>query len=130
MLGRVLLTIDAIFMALSTVKVDYFGDAHMFNPRWSPHAKYHTAQGVFLAVLLSGIALYYAWRQAPTPRLRREFMLMSGLSCTLYSVAGILAVFPPGTSGIDPEFGAPGFPQVPIFVGHTLVGILGTWLEF
>lgn len=40
MLGRLLLTVDAIGMCVGTLKADFFNESHMYNPNWPPHAKY------------------------------------------------------------------------------------------
>ncbi|KAI1207304.1 uncharacterized protein F4807DRAFT_183811 [Annulohypoxylon truncatum] len=130
MLGRLLLTVDALGMCIGTLKADYFNESHMFNPRWPPHAKFHNVQTIGLAVILSIITLYYTWRPARTRELNREFMFMSALSGSIYWFAGLIAILPPGTAGLDPEFGGPGFPQGPLFVALMGCGLLGAWLEY
>lgn len=39
MLGRVLLTLDALGLVFGAWLADYFSESHMFNPLWTPHAK-------------------------------------------------------------------------------------------
>ncbi|KAI0836275.1 hypothetical protein F5Y06DRAFT_273781 [Hypoxylon sp. FL0890] len=130
MLGRLLLTLDALGLCFGTLYADCFNETHMFNPRWRPHAKFHNAQTVFLAIILSGLTLYYTWREAKTPELRREFLKVSAITGSIYWIAGLLSILPPGTMGLDPEFGGPGFPQSKIFVGLMSAGLLGAWLEY
>ncbi|KAI2609680.1 uncharacterized protein GGS25DRAFT_520485 [Hypoxylon fragiforme] len=143
MLGRLLLTVDALGMCFGTIMADCLNETHMFNPRWRPHAKFHNAQTVFLAIILSLITLYYTWRPTTTTttttkpqtlqaelRLRREFLFVAALSGSIYWIAGLLSILPPGTMGLDPEFGGPGFPQAKIFVGFMAAGLAGAWLEY
>ncbi|KAI1411062.1 hypothetical protein F5Y13DRAFT_166322 [Hypoxylon sp. FL1857] len=130
MLGRLLLTVDALGMCIGTIFADCLNETHMFNPRWRPHAKFHNAQTVSLAIILSGLTLYYTWREAKTPELRREFLKMSAITGSIYWIAGLLSILPPGTMGVDPEFGGPAFPQGKVFVAFMSAGLLGAWLEY
>ncbi|KAI2468648.1 hypothetical protein F4781DRAFT_397397 [Annulohypoxylon bovei var. microspora] len=130
LLGRLLLTADAIGLSVGAVVADCFNETHMFNPRWPPHAKFHNAQTVAIAVILAGLTLYYTWRPAKTPELRREFVFISAVAGSVYWIAGLLAILPPGTMGVDPEFGGPAFPQAKLFVGFMGAGLLGAWLEW
>ncbi|KAK6845272.1 hypothetical protein PG990_003628 [Apiospora arundinis] len=128
MLGRVLLTVDSVGLLFGAVLAD-MGPTHMQNPNWPPHAKFHNAQTISLSVILGVATLFYTWRKPLTPRLRREYMGISAFTGSIYWVAGIAAILFPGTMGLDPEFGGPGFPQAPIFVGLGLCGLIGSWLE-
>ncbi|KAI0019166.1 hypothetical protein F4780DRAFT_780699 [Xylariomycetidae sp. FL0641] len=130
MFGRILLTVDAVGMAVGTLMADYFSETHMYNPRWRPHAKFHNAQTVALALILSGATLYYTWRKAPTRQLQREFLFMSAFTGSIYWIAGLLAILPEGTMGRDPEFGGPAFPQGWLFTGLMSCGFLGAWMEY
>lgn len=56
-------------------------------------------------------------------------MGISAFTGSIYWAAGLAAVLFPGTMGLDPEFGGPGFPQAPIFIGFGLCGLIGSWLE-
>ncbi|CAJ2505815.1 Uu.00g132090.m01.CDS01 [Anthostomella pinea] len=130
MLGRILLTIDAFGLTVGTLKADYFSETHMFNPRWRPHAKFHNAQTVSLSLILAAMTLYYTWRRAPSPQLRREFLFVAALAGSIYWFAGLLAILPPGTMGVDPEFGGPAFPQGWLFGGFMACALVGAWLEY
>ncbi|KAI1387970.1 uncharacterized protein F4822DRAFT_408147 [Hypoxylon trugodes] len=130
MLGRLLLTADALAMCFGTIMADCLNETHMFNPRWRPHAKFHNAQTVLLAVMLSGITMYYTWREAKTPEMRREFVFVSAVAGSIYWLAGLLSILFPGTMGVDPEFGGPAFPQAKVFILFMSAGLSGSWLEY
>ena len=91
--------------------------------------RFHNAQTISLSVVLGLATLFYAWRGAPTPKLRREYMGATAFISSIYWICGLAAILFPGTMGVDPEFGGPGFPQAPIFVGFGLCGLVGSWLE-
>ncbi|KAI0008741.1 hypothetical protein F4779DRAFT_419158 [Xylariaceae sp. FL0662B] len=128
MLGRVLLTLDSISLILGAPIADY-NHTHIFNPRWPPHAKFHNGQTITLSVLLGLATLYYTWRKPETPLLRREYMRMAAITGSIYWLAGLSAILYPGTMGLDPEFGGPGFPQAWIFTLSTIFGLVGSWLN-
>ncbi|KAK7752241.1 hypothetical protein SLS62_005775 [Diatrype stigma] len=128
MLGRILLTADGFGLLFGAAIADY-GPTHMFNPRWPPHAKFHNGQTINLSVLLGLATMYYTWRQPATPQLRREFMRIAAFVGSIYWLAGIAAILYPGTMGLDPEFGGPGFPQAPLFIGFALCALAGSYLE-
>ncbi|KAI1866787.1 uncharacterized protein JN550_007334 [Neoarthrinium moseri] len=130
MWGRILLTVDALGMGIGALKADYFSETHMFNPNWPPHAKFHNAQTVGLAVTLAMATLYFAWRRAPSPALHREFMKTAAFVGSIYWVTGLLSILPEGTTGVDPEFGGPAFPQKYIFTPFLLCGLIGAWIEY
>ncbi|KAI1472216.1 uncharacterized protein F4812DRAFT_3010 [Daldinia caldariorum] len=130
MLGRLLLTLDALGLCFGAIIADCFNETHLFNPRWRPHAKFHNAQTISLAIILSGLTLYYTWRRAKTLELHREFMIASAVMGSIYWIAGLLSILFPGTMAVDPEFGGPGFPQAKVFVGFMAAGLLGAWMEY
>ncbi|KAI4604279.1 hypothetical protein KJ359_000412 [Pestalotiopsis sp. 9143b] len=130
MWGRILLTFDAIGLIAGTLKADYFSATHMYNPNWPPHAKFHNAQTVGLAVTLGLATLYYAWRRAASPQLHREHMRTAAFVGSIYWITGLLSFLPEGTMGVDPEFGGPGHPQLYVFTPFLTAGLVGAWLEY
>lgn len=82
-----------------------------------------------LSIFLGLATMFYAWRPAATAALKREFMLASAFTGSIYWVAGLCAILYPGTMGLDPEFGGPGFPQAPLFALAAVFGVLGSWLD-
>ena len=82
-----------------------------------------------LSMLLGLATLFYAWRPAATPRLRQEFAGIAAFLGSIYWAAGLAAILYPGTMGLDPEFGGPGFPQAPLFVGFLSCALAGSYLR-
>jgi len=149
MLGRIFLTIDAVGLLFGSVIADW-NETHIYNPRWPPHAKFHNAQTMSMSVVLGLATLYFTWRRpitlapsaagttatsktaemtAPEARaaLERDSLRTAAFTGSLYWAAGLAAILFPGTMGLDPEFGGPGFPQAPIFSALMGLGLLG-WL--
>ncbi|KAI1748637.1 hypothetical protein F4782DRAFT_534207 [Xylaria castorea] len=128
MLGRILLTIDGLLLIIGAPVADY-SHTHMLNPNWPPHAKFHNGQTINLSLLLGLATLFYTWRSAASPALQKEFRLVSAFTGSIYWIAGICAILYPGTMGLDPEFGGPGFPQAPLFGFAAVCALLGSWLD-
>ncbi|KAK3320479.1 hypothetical protein B0T19DRAFT_241275 [Cercophora scortea] len=140
MLGKILLTLDAVALLLGAPAADY-NHTHIFNPRWPPHAKFHGGQTITLSLILGLATLYYTWRSSfsdrstPTPlvaqfrrRAEQDSLRTAALLGSIYWLAGLVAVLYPGAEGIDPEFGT-GFPQGPGFAVMAMAGVLGWALE-
>ncbi|KAL2134380.1 hypothetical protein VTI74DRAFT_299 [Chaetomium olivicolor] len=137
MLGKLLLSIDAIALLLGAPIADY-NHTHIFNPRWTPHAKFHGAQTISLSVVLGLATLYYTWRPSILPpstppslarQHKRDSLQMAIFTGTIYWLTGLASILYPGTDGIDPEFGPSGFPQAPLFMVFASFAVLGWLLE-
>ncbi|KAK3396874.1 hypothetical protein B0T20DRAFT_244470 [Sordaria brevicollis] len=146
-IGKILLTIDALFLLFATPMADY-SDSHIFNPAWKPHAKFHCGQTITLSLTLGLATLYYTWINprriaklgpASTPavlaerlaRLKESFR-MAGFLGSIYWLAGLAAILYPNTAGTDPEFpmiGGTDFPQGRLFPVLSGFAIVGAWLE-
>lgn len=130
MLGKILLTLDAMGLLFGAPLADY-NHTHIFNPRWPPHAKYHCGQTITLSVILGLATLYQTWRPCAglSPAARREQLVNAAFTGTIYWLAGLAAILYPNTDGLDPEFGGPGFPQLPVFSALAGLGLAGCLLE-
>ncbi|MCF6473167.1 hypothetical protein FAF44_32965 [Nonomuraea sp. MG754425] len=104
-LSRVLVALMAVETALGALVFDVIvpdtAHEHLFNPAWSPHAKFHDAQYIVTSLALGLLALALL-------AVRR-----GDAHSRLLWAAGVLAVpwasmFPallfPGTASYDPEF--------------------------
>lgn len=134
MLGRIFLTLDGAGLLVGAWLADYHSDSHIFNPRWPPHAKFHCGQTIGLSTALGAATLFLAWRPVLRPKttsrdVARDSLAMAAFTGSVYWVAGLAAILFPGTSGLDPEFGGPGFPQRPLFAVFATLGLAGAWLE-
>ncbi|OIW25697.1 hypothetical protein CONLIGDRAFT_656435 [Coniochaeta ligniaria NRRL 30616] len=134
MLGKILLTVSATALIFASPMADY-NHTHIFNPRWPPHAKFHTGQTITLSIALGLMTLFLTYRPdlaSTSPRdaqiLRKESLKLAAFTGSIYWLAGLAAYFFPGADGLDPEFGGPGFPQGPVFGGLGFCALLGGWL--
>ncbi|WP_344472282.1 DUF6640 family protein [Nonomuraea monospora] len=104
-LARVLVALMAVETALGALLFDLVlhdtAHEHMFNPAWSPHAKFHDAQYIVTSLALGLLALALLAGRRGDAHAR------------LLWAAGVVAVpwasmFPallfPGTATFDPEF--------------------------
>ena len=84
--------------------------------------------------MLLGLATtFLTWRpylQRGTSReLARQSLYAAAFTGSIYWLAGLAAIYYPGTDGLDPEFGGPGFPQRKLFLTFMSLGLAGVAIE-
>ena len=97
--GRIILSVIAVGTIVSPFLADW-NATHIYNPTWPPHAKFHNAQTMSMAVLLGVSGLAFLWRPVDEGRL--------GLSAAwtltaLYWVSQGLAFLFPSVAWTDPD---------------------------
>jgi Family of unknown function (DUF6640) len=101
--GRVLLSVVAVFTIVAPYLADW-NTTHIYNPLWPPHAKFHNAQTMAMAVLLGLAALYFVWRG----RNLKADLLPAILFASFYWVSQVIAFVFPGVAWTDPNLLQPG----------------------
>ena len=99
--GKVLTSVAALVPAVGAFAADW-NETHVFNPRWPPHAKFHNAQTITLAVVAAGLTLWETWRPGPTTPSRLRWSTTMG---GLFFLTQAPAILFPGTAFVDPENG-------------------------
>ncbi len=61
-IGRAILSGAAVFTAVGGVLADW-NRTHLFNPRWTPHAKFHDGWTILLGGGLGANSLYLLWKE-------------------------------------------------------------------
>jgi hypothetical protein len=86
--------------------------------------------------MLGVATLFFTWRPHPSglSALERksrtqDSLRIAGFAGSIYFIAGLVSILFPGTMGLDPEFGGPGFPQSPLFTSLIATAAAGTILE-
>ena len=102
-IGAWILTAVALFTIVSPYIFDW-NATHIYNPRWTPHAKFHNAQTMLMAVFLGLSTLYFTWRSAATVAEKRVQLTAAILFGLAYWITQIGGVTFPGTALLDPEF--------------------------
>ncbi|WP_205501997.1 DUF6640 family protein [Rufibacter psychrotolerans] len=99
-LGRTLLTSIAGFTTVGGFLMDW-NKTHLFNPRWTPHAKFHDAMTILLGSLLGGTSLYLLRKKTGD----QETQLQAATLLPAFFYAAQVGSFAfPGARGMDAEF--------------------------
>ena len=98
--GLLLLTAVNLFQVIGTYAADW-NKAHIYNPNWPPHAKFHNAQTMAMAAVLAFVSLYFTWRKRGDLSTN---VLAAAIFSAVYWVTQGLANFYPGVAWTDPEF--------------------------
>jgi hypothetical protein len=64
--GKSILTFVLVGGAMSAFLADW-NAAHVFNPLWLPHARYHIAVNMFFLAGVAGVATWLLWRPSREP---------------------------------------------------------------
>ncbi|KAI3572695.1 hypothetical protein IWW34DRAFT_761751 [Fusarium oxysporum f. sp. albedinis] len=128
MIGRIFFTLDGLMLCFGAFIADW-NETHIFNSRWPPHAKFHNAQTMTLSAILGLATFYFTWRKNSSPERAKESLYIAAFIGSIYWVAGFISLLYPGTNGLDPEFGGPGFPQKYPFTISLGFVITGLYLE-
>jgi small-conductance mechanosensitive channel len=91
--GRILFTLIAVFNAVSPFLADW-NETHIYNPAWPPHAKFHNAQTMAMAVLLALATLYFVWSSRDSQRI----VLPAAVTGGLYWLSQALGFLFPGVA--------------------------------
>lgn len=126
--SRIIFTIVSITMAAGAHFADY-NKTHMFNPSWTPHARFHGGQTLSFSILLALLTIFFAWRSTIDPK---RTVLTAACFATVYWVAQDFAIFYPGTQFSDPDLTPVrllGIPeQLYISTVHLILIAIASWL--
>lgn len=129
--GRVLLSVAAIATLVVPALAD-LNTSHIFNPQWTPHAKFHDIVLLCMTLGLSPIALWLLWRQSPD---KQAGITVAALIPGIFWGAFFIAVLVPGSALTDqpgpPPLNILGVRMHPniVLAGIVVVlTVLGYWL--
>ncbi|KAL7939224.1 hypothetical protein V8C35DRAFT_286066 [Trichoderma chlorosporum] len=123
-LGRSLIAFAGFTNTITPFLAD-FNHTHIYNPNWTPHAKFHNGQTMSMAVTLGLSTAYYALKGSKNSS---DNLWIAGWLGSMYWVTCISAILYPDSLAIDPEFGS-GFPQLYVAFLHLSFVWGGVWLE-
>jgi hypothetical protein len=131
-LGRILLSVVLVCSAVVSVAVDW-NASHIFNPDWTPHAKFHD---VVMLHLLSGmciVGLWLLWRRSPEPEIGARVAAL--IPIIFWAAFFYTTLLVPGTSlSATPEetppqlLSIPVYPNVVIATICVILAAIGYWL--
>jgi uncharacterized membrane protein len=130
-LGRGFFLVGNLIYSAGAFLADW-NSTHIYNDLWPPHAKFHNGQTMTLGVLLALTSIYFAFRPAfsqLSPAEAKHSILTAAVVGSLYCVAGLSAIFYPGTHWFDPEYEMKGMTQREIFIAQVVVTWVAYYLE-
>ena len=122
--SRLLFTFTALFLPIGSHWADY-SRTHIFNPKWTPPAKFHIGQTLAFSIILGALILFFAWSETNDLKLT---LIATSSFANLYWVCQTLAILYPGTKYFVPDtkavylLGIPGQAWFGMFV-KTIVGV-------
>ncbi|WP_199533202.1 DUF6640 family protein [Renibacterium salmoninarum] len=114
--GKAILTLTSVVTMVSPYLAD-FNRTHVFNPEWTPHAKFHNGQTMGTGAALGAAALLALWKRGDFSRGRLE---VAAASASLYWLTQASALLYPGAKMLDADGDRPANnkgPQWAIFSG-------------
>ncbi len=129
--ARILFLIISIVLVGGAFAADY-SNSHIFNPLWSPHAKFHTGQTLTFSILLAALTIFFAFRKTSD---KVGAVLAAAFFSAIYYLAQASAILYPGAAFCDPEFvsrpgqfilGIPA--QVWVEVTSLTLTVIASWL--
>ncbi len=99
-ISRVVLTGAAIGTILGTGRAD-LNRTHVFNPKWPPHARFHSAAGWGTVAGTQLLALWLLWRPGQRAGERDQAVTTAALLPTISWAPFFFALATPGTAVED-----------------------------
>ena len=97
--GAWTITLVALVTIIGPFAADW-NATHIYNPRWTPHAKFHNAQTMPLGVGLGLSAMWLVWRRRGDSKTN---LLFAVIFAALYWITQAGSITFPGTAFFDPE---------------------------
>ena len=120
-IGAWIITLVALITIVGPFAADW-SSTHLFNPRWTPHAKFHNAQTMLLGLGLGASALWFVWRQSGDAKTN---LLAAAVFAALYWITQAGSITFPGTALFDPEFAPNSALPVQVIMDVIILGVLG-----
>lgn len=120
-IGAWIITLVALVTIVGPFVADW-NETHIYNPRWTPHAKFHNAQTMLLGVGLGVSALWFVWRRTGD---RKTNLIAAFIFAALYWITQAGSITFPGTALLDPEFDTGSTLPLQIIMDVVILGLLG-----
>jgi hypothetical protein len=117
-----LFLLSQLSYSLGSFIADY-NHTHIHNPRWPPHARFHNGQTMSLGVVLAATSTYYWTRPKRTSDMYMHDIMAAALVGSMYCVAGLTAIWYPGSDWVDPEFMGDGPRRPQLWMFSAIVGV-------
>lgn len=102
---RLVLTAVGLATSVGGYLADW-NETHVFNPKWTPHAKFHNGQTMSTGLGLGLLTFYFTWRSknTSTPQGLMDNLMTASIMASFYWATQLSAILYPGTLWVDEEF--------------------------
>lgn len=123
LMSRMIFSFLGVYLPIGSHMADY-SKTHLFNPRWPPHAKFHTGHTLMFSTLLGALTIYLTNRKTSD---KKEALISVTTVTGLYWITQFLAILYPNTAFTDPDWDTPkqyilGIPAQP-FIDVVALGL-------
>jgi hypothetical protein len=118
--GNVLISMVALYAAVGSYFFDW-NETHIYNPLWSPHARFHNAQTMLLGTGIGLAALWVLWFLKGDGRNK---LRVSTVLAGLYWLTQAGSLLFPGTALTDPQFTHAGQAPAQLIVDAVMLAFL------
>lgn len=119
-IGAWIITLVAVVAIVGPFAADW-NETHIYNPRWTPHAKFHNAQTMLLGAGLGASALWFVWRRRGDGKTN----LLAAVFAALYWITQAGSITFPGMALLDPEFDTGSKIPAQVIMDIVILGLLG-----
>ncbi|MBD1870306.1 hypothetical protein H6F95_24035 [Cyanobacteria bacterium FACHB-471] len=127
--SRILLSVVLVSTAVVSVAVDW-NATHIFNPEWTPHARFHDVVMLWLLSGMSIMALWLLWRRSTEPDIAYTVAML--VPVVFWSPFFFITLVIPGTGlKADPDeilpivAGIPIYPNVVVATVSVILALIG-----
>ncbi|KAK5102706.1 hypothetical protein LTS08_003506 [Lithohypha guttulata] len=130
---RLILTTIGFATSIGGYLADW-NETHVFNSKWSGHAKFHNGQTMSTGLGLGLLTWYFTWRKTNTGTREgvMDNLMIATVMTSLYWITQVSAILYPGAKWVDDEFkekyGEPQKRGAPVIIGVCWAAFgLGWW---
>ena len=119
--AKILLSVLVVATTLVSIVADW-NSSHVFNPDWSPHAKFHDIMLLTLLVGLMAILLWLLWRKSAEPEVAVK--VTTAVLLTFWGSFYLNYLIPGTSPRAFPDLPPPSLYGIPLYPNMVVAAII------